>query len=141
MAKRHNKSTYRSGLEDRTIELLNRSGVQYEYEPKWGRLAYTKPAKECVYTPDFYITTDSGKQIVVETKGIWDADDRAKHLLIRETYPELDLRFVFSNPKARIRKGSKTTYADICEGRGRGDYKGVTWKYAGKAIPDSWLRE
>lgn len=141
MTKRHNKSTYRSGLEDRTVELLKKAGVKYSYEPTWGKLKYTKPAKECTYTPDFYITTKSGKQIVIETKGIWDADDRAKHLLIKERYPELDLRFVFSNANAKIRKGSKTTYRDICEGRGRGPLSGITWKYANRSIPDSWLKE
>lgn len=141
MAKRHNKSTYRSGLEDRTVELLNLSGVKYEYEPKWGKLEYTKPAKLCTYTPDFYVTTKSGKQIVIETKGIWDADDRAKHLIIRQAYPDLDLRFVFSNSRAKIRKGSRTTYGDVCNGLARAPFKGVIWKYADKRVPDSWLEE
>lgn len=141
MARRHNKSTYRSGLEDRTVELLDRIGVEYAYEPKWGKLKYTVPSKECTYTPDFYIKTKSGKEIVIETKGIWDADDRAKHLLIRQTYPDLDLRFVFSNSRAKIRKGSKTTYGDICDGLGRAPFKGVTWKYANRSIPIEWLKE
>ncbi len=141
MAKRHNACTYRSGLEDRSCELLDRMGVQYEYEPKWGKLPYVKPAKNCIYTPDLYITSESGKQIVIELKGIWDADDRAKHLLIRETYPDLDLRFVFSNSRAKIRKGSRTTYADVCNGLGRAPFKGITWKYANKSIPIEWLKE
>lgn len=77
----------------------------------------------------------------IETKGIWAYDDRYKHYLIRCQHPELDIRFVFTRSKSRISKGSKTTYRDICEGRGRGVFRGVTWKYADKTIPKEWLNE
>lgn len=135
------RASYKSGLEDTNSKLLDEKGVQYSYEPKWGVIKYTVPATICNYTPDFYITTKSGKTIIVETKGLWDAKDRKKHLLIREQYPELDIRFVFTRSKAKISKNSTTTYADICEGKGRGSFKGVTWKYADKIIPEEWLDE
>lgn len=135
------RASYKSGLEDTNSKLLTERGVQFSYEPKWGELKYTVPATVCTYRPDFYITTKSGKQIIVETKGLWDAKDRKKHLLIRDQYPELDIRFVFTRSKAKISKNSPTTYADICEGKGRGPYKGVTWAYNDKVIPDEWLEE
>jgi predicted nuclease of restriction endonuclease-like RecB superfamily len=135
------RSAFKSGLENETELDLQERGISFEYEPSWGKIQYTVPAKEHTYTPDFYITTKSGKQIIVETKGLWDAQDREKHRLIKEQHPELDIRFVFSRSKAKIRKNSKTTYADICEGRGRKPFKGLTWLYADKKIPQEWLEE
>lgn len=59
--------------------------------------------------------------------------DRQKHLLVQEQYPELDIRFIFSNPNAKIRKGSKTSYADWCNKHG--------FLFAQKSIPKEWLKE
>lgn len=132
---------YRSGLEKDVAEQLRKHRISYRYEPKDGKIAYTIPSKKASYLPDFYITTRSGKTIIIECKGIWVYADRYKHLLIRQSHPDLDIRFVFSNPRSRIRKGSKTTYADICEGKGKGQFKGVTWKYATKKIPKAWYNE
>lgn len=53
--------------------------------------------------------------------------------IIRETYPDLDIRFVFSNAKARISKGSKTTYAMWA------DKYGYPWAH--REIPEEWLSE
>lgn len=137
--RRHNKWRYRSGLEDRVEKQLSQTECTYGYEAD--KILYTVPEKEHKYTPDFTVTTKSGKVIYVETKGIWDSDDRYKHLLIKQQHPELDIRFVFSNSKAKIRKGSKTTYADVCNGLGRAPFKNVTWQYADKLIPTEWLEE
>lgn len=135
------KKFRRSGLEDAIEKELKKKKVVYKYEPKDGKIPYIIPESLHTYTPDFVIKTKSGKEIIIETKGIWDSDDRKKHLLIRQQHPHLDIRFVFSRSKSRIRKGSKTTYADICEGRGRAPYKGVTWKYSDKTIPKEWINE
>lgn len=132
---------YRSKIEEEVSTQLDKNGTTYHYEPKWGKLEYTIPAKKCHYLPDFYITTKSGKVLIIEVKGIWAYEDRYKHLLIKKSMPDLDIRFVFSNPKNKIRKGSSTTYADICEGKGRGYFKGVTWPYASKKVPKEWLDE
>ena len=51
--------------------------------------------------------------------------------LIREQYPDLDIRFIFSNAKARISKKSKPTYGMWCERYG--------YKYASKHVPKEWL--
>tara|TARA_R110002095_G_scaffold124022_1_gene107773 strand:+ start:107 stop:295 length:189 start_codon:yes stop_codon:yes gene_type:complete len=60
-------------------------------------------------------------------------EDRQKHILIRKQRPDLDIRFVFDNPNARISKTSKTTYAAWCEKNG--------FLYARKTIPREWIDE
>jgi len=136
---RHCSSTYRSGLEDNNAKLLKKKKVPFTYEIL--KIEYIEPASNHIYTPDFVITTKSGKTILIETKGIWIYEDRYKHLLIRQQRPDLDIRFVFTRSKCRIAKTSKTTYADICNGLGRREFKGVTWQYADKTIPSNWLLE
>lgn len=131
----------RSGLEDRVRQQLEERKIDYDYEPKEGLVRFTVPATERTYLPDFVIRRPDGTTTIVETKGRWTDDDRYKHLLIKRQHPHLDIRFVFSNPKSRIRKGSPTTYADLCEGRGRGVWKGLQWKYATGLIPDEWLEK
>lgn len=136
---KHNSSLYRSGLEEKNAKYLEELGVPFTFETL--RIPYTVPATNHKYTPDFIVTTKTGKTIIVETKGIWAYSDRLKHLLIREQHPELDIRFVFDRSKSKISKKSTTTYADICEGLGRGKFKGITWQYADKRIPEEWLNE
>ncbi len=81
------------------------------------------------YTPDFPVT----KHLIIETKGRFLPDDRAKHLLLKEQHPNVEVRFVFSRSASPIYKGSKTTYAMWCDKHG--------FKYADKRVPEAWLRE
>jgi hypothetical protein len=118
---------YRSGLEDRVASSLRRRGVGFGYEEF--ALRYEKPARIHRYTPDFWLRNG----IVVETKGRWVSADRQKITLVRQQYPDLDIRFVFSNPQTRISKVSKTTYAMVC------DKLGIP--YAKGDIPDAWTAE
>lgn len=135
-------STYKSKLERVNANHLEESGVDYLYEPKEGKIEYVKPATKHLYTPDFILRTKgSGRIIVVETKGIWDYADRYKHAVIKRLYPSLDIRFVFTRSATKTSKGAKQSYADICEGRGRGLFKGLTWQYADKKIPLAWINE
>lgn len=90
---------------------------------------YEKPATQHKYTPDFVLPNG----IIIEAKGIFEREDRQKHLLIKMQYPDLDIRFVFQNPKMTLYKGSKTTYADWAEKNG--------FKYSTRQIPDAWFRE
>lgn len=118
---------FRSGLEDRNAKHLLTLGQRVVFEEH--TLEYTQPGRLRRYTPDFIL--DNG--IVVETKGRFITADRQKHILIKEAYPDLDLRFVFSNPHQTISKQSKTTYAAWCE------HKGFLW--ADKVVPVEWTRE
>jgi predicted nuclease of restriction endonuclease-like RecB superfamily len=122
---------YRSGLEDKINLQLNESKKIYAYESE--KISYIQPEKIRSYTPDFVLTKKNGEKMYIETKGRWTLEDRQKHELVHAQYPTMDIRFIFSNPNARINKKSKTTYADVCEKFG--------WKYAKKNIPTDWLDE
>ena len=119
---------YRSGLESSVGEQLNSAKVRWEYESE--RIPFT-PLKR-TYTPDFIIKGQAVK-MYIETKGRFLGSDRSKHLLIKEQHPELDIRFVFTNPDQKLYKGAKTTYGDWCTKHGFSFSKG--------SLPDSWLRE
>tara|TARA_B110000285_G_C15082360_1_gene594237 strand:+ start:951 stop:1376 length:426 start_codon:yes stop_codon:yes gene_type:complete len=121
------KHGYRSGFEHRVSEQLTEDKVKFRYEVTV--IPYIKPETNHTYTIDF--TLPNG--ILVETKGRWVLEDRKKHLLIQKQHPELDIRLVFQNSKGKIRKGSKTTYADFCEKHN------ITW--ADKSIPVKWYKE
>jgi hypothetical protein len=120
------KHGYRSGFEHKVSEQLTESKIKFGYEDTV--IDYIKPQTFHKYTIDF--TLPNG--ILVETKGRWVIEDRKKHLLIKQQHPELDIRIVFQSAKTKIRKGSKTTYADWC------DKHGIVW--AEKNIPKSWLK-
>lgn len=118
---------YRSGLEQRIQEQLNAAGCKAQYEPF--KIPYEVPLSNHNYTPDFVL--ENG--IVIETKGRWVLEDRKKIALLKEQYPNLDLRMVFSNSNSRIRKGAKSRYKDVCEK--------LEIPYADKEIPVEWLSE
>jgi len=123
------KHGFRSGLEDTVAQQLQTAGITYEYESKANIIKYIVPASNHTYLPDFKLPNG----IIVETKGRFVLADRKKHKFIKEQYPDLDIRFVFSNSATKITKKSKTTYGSWCEKLGI--------PYADKAIPQSWLEE
>jgi hypothetical protein len=119
---------YRSGLEVSIAKQLKKFRIKFDYEKLV--ILYTKPAQSSTYTPDFRLANG----IIIETKGRFVVSDRKKHLLIRKQYGnKYDIRFVFSNAKAKIYKGSKTTYADWCIKH--------NFKFFNKTIPIKWIKE
>jgi hypothetical protein len=130
---------YKSKLERLNGKHLEDKGIEFYYEPKEGKIEWLLPASLHEYTPDFFIPRKDGSWLIVETKGIWEYADRCKHAWVKRQYPQLDIRFVFTNSRTKTSKGAKQTYADICQGNGRGIFKGLTWVYADKRIPDEWL--
>lgn len=118
---------FRSGLEHRIAVDLIKQNIDYEYETR--RLYYIQPAKVRTYNPDFILPNG----IIIEAKGQLQTDDRTKHKYVKHWNPDLDIRFVFSNPNSKLSKGSKTRYADWCERYG--------FQYAAKLIPEEWLKE
>jgi len=124
--KRHNKSRYRSGLEMNVALFLKDKQKKVRYEAlkiQWEDLRYR------TYTPDFVL--DNG--IIIETKGRFMAADRRKHIAIKKQHPKLDIRFVFTNSKAKLSKGAKSSYADWCIKHG--------FRYYDRIIPEDWLKE
>lgn len=120
------RAGYRSGLEQDTAKYLKQKGVSFTYEEF--KIKWVDP-KTKTYTPDFVL--ENG--IIIETKGRFISPDRAKHLAVRDQYPDLDIRFVFTNSRTKLYKGSKTTYGMWCDKYG--------FKYADRFIPDAWLKE
>ena len=120
------KYGYRSGLEEEIGKGLVSKGIDPHYESfkiKW------TDHKVRTYTPDFILPNG----IIIESKGRFVQADRRKHLEIKKQYPEYDIRFVFSNPNAKLSKVSKTTYAQWC--------KRYDFKYAYLDIPQEWIDE
>lgn len=122
------KYGYRSGLEKTVAAQIKDRGLKVKYEDPKSKIAFIQPACDRTYTPDFILPNG----IVVETKGRFTLEDRKKNLWIQEQC-DVDIRFVFSNSNAKIRKGSKTTYGMWCDKHG--------FKYADKLIPEEWFNE
>lgn len=122
------KHGWRSGLEEQECSRLKSLGVEYAYEPfviPWTPLKVRR-----TYKPDILLLSN---YIIVELKGRFVTADRQKHLAVKAEYPDLDLRFVFSNAHQRISKQSQTTYAAWC------DAKGFLWAH--KVTPAAWMAE
>ena len=117
---------YRSGLEETISLQLTSLSVPVLYETE--KIKY-EVNEVRTYTPDFKLPNG----IIIESKGRFVAADRKKHLLIQKQHIFLDIRFVFSNSKAKLTKGSKTTYGDWCDKHG--------FLYADKLIPEEWIKE
>jgi len=115
------KYGYRSGLELSVSEKLKQQNIKFLYEAlkiEWEDLAYR------TYTPDFILYNG----IIIETKGMFTAADRRKHLAIQRQHPKLDIRFVFENSRRKLRKGAKSSYAEWCIKYG--------FKYYDRIIPE-----
>jgi len=125
------KHGFRSGLEDKVNDMLKENGKSFSYESE--KISYIQPQTKHNYTPDFVLNKIVGGKMYIETKGRWVKTDRLKFDYIFDQYPEIDIRFVFQNPNAKLYKGSKTTYAQYCDKKG--------WRWAKKEIPDDWLKE
>jgi len=125
------KHGFRSGLEDKVNDMLKENGKSFSYESE--KISYIQPETKHNYTPDFVMNKMIGGKMYIETKGRWVKTDRLKFDLIFEQYPDIDIRFVFQNPNAKLYKGSKTTYAQYCDKKG--------WRWAKKEIPEEWLKE
>ena len=117
---------YRSKFEVRVAADLGKRKIDFQYE----KVSFDYVPKIRNYTPDFYLPES---KIYIETKGILTTNDRVKHLLIKEQYPDLDIRFVFVNANNKISRTSKTTYANWC------DRHKFLW--AESLVPMEWLNE
>lgn len=116
---------YRSQFEINLARALAERKVTFEYEQ--AKLEYIP--KPRTYTPDFYLPEQG---IYIEAKGHLDKGDRVKMQLIKQQYPDLDIRFVFVRATNKIYKGSKTSYADWANRHG--------FQWAEGSVPEEWLK-
>ena len=102
----------RSKLEKTFEDILKVNQAEYEYEET--KLGYTVPESNHVYNVDWTLANG----ILVETKGwLKDHQERSKYILIKQQYPEVDLRFVFANPN-KFCGGMRTTHKQWAEKNG-----------------------
>ena len=123
------KSKLEKRMYDELTEILGKKHIKTAYEKI--KLEYIIPESTHVYTPDFEIR----KNVFIETKGIFDRDDRKKMLLVKEQHPDVTIYMFFSNSNAKIYKGSKTSYAMWC------DKYGFEYSDVKKGLPDDWFKE
>ena len=119
------KAGFRSGIELAIARSLSSKNVSYEYEKT--KLTYIP--KPRTYVPDFYLPE---QKMFIEVKGYFDKGDRVKMQLIKEQFPDHDIRIVFQNARNKIYKGSKTTYGAWA------DRHGFIW--AEGSVPEEWLK-
>ncbi len=118
----------RSGLEVAIAASLRSAKVSFKEEKDIEAIPYTN-SKVKKYHPDFELPNG----IIIEGKGWFKTADRTKHLCIKYQHPNRDIRFVFSNPNAKIGKKSNTTYVMWCEKHG--------FKWAKGVVPQEWINE
>lgn len=118
---------YQSQLEARIALQLAKGMKSVEYETT--KLTYVITKK---YVPDFIVTTKKGKTIYVETKGWLKMEDRVKMRAVRDSNPDLDIRFIFDKNNKISSKG-KMKYSEWCEKNG--------FLYAIKEVPKEWFLE
>jgi len=129
-----NNQKFKSGDEVRAAEQLqaNRDLILYfEYEPKHEDLVWIPKPKK--YIPDFKIERADGSILYLEIKGsrFWPGDVE-QYSRLKEQYPDMDLRFVWTNGKRKYAKGSNTTCLEWCQKKGFPvSDKGI--------IPEEWL--
>jgi hypothetical protein len=84
--------------------------LQFGYEVQ--ALAYTISA---VYTPDFVLPNG----VIVETKGLFDSEDRRKMLAVKAQHPGLDIRLCFMKADVKLSRAPRSiTYAQWAERHG-----------------------
>jgi len=118
---------FRSNFEVIVNQQLIDSGVPFSYEGPMNKVNFVRPAANRTYLADFLLSNG----IIIEAKGRFTTEDRKKHCLIKEQHPILDIRFLFTNARKKLRKGSKTTYAQWCDKIG--------FLYAQKFVPKEWI--
>lgn len=120
-------SNPRNHFERTTFKKLKKYGkVEYETHPLDYVIRRT-------YNPDFilsWLCSGIYQTTFVETKGYFSPEDRQKQKLIKEQYPDLDLRILFLADN-KINRRSKTRYSDWCQQQGIA--------YAIREIPQDWF--
>ena len=99
---------FRSGLEQKTANYLEKENVPFLYEAT--KLEYVIHATYC---PDFILPNG----IHLECKGFLRPTDRRKMIAVKKANPDIDIRFILQRDNT-LAKGSKTKYSDWCTKNG-----------------------
>lgn len=121
---------YKSGFEKAVAKSFKQNGISYEYETEV--VHFVQPEKKRKYTPDFKIRTKKAGVLFVETKGKFTKEDRDKLIWVRDQNPKLRLVLLFMNSSNKLRKNSKTTYADWCK---KNEFEYYDFR---EGLPETW---
>ncbi len=110
-----------------------KSNFEAEFAKRYPQVKYESDVLEYhvvhKYHPDWKIKENT----YIETKGLWTAQDRAKHLHIKEQHPEVTVYLVFMNPRNKLSRVSKTTYGEWATKHG------IPWATL-DTIPEEWFK-
>ena len=103
-------SRFRSKFEAAVAASLIKRGLPFNYEGQ------ALPYKiEAIYTPDFILPNG----VIVETKGLFDSDDRRKMVAVKEQNPHLDIRLCFMKADVKLSRAPRSlTYWQWAERHG-----------------------
>lgn len=110
-----------------------KSNFEAEFAQRYPTVEYEKDKIEYTVVHTYHPDWKVKENVYIETKGLWLAADRAKHLKIREQHPEITVYLVFQNPNNKLSRVSKTTYAEFC------DKHGIEWATI-DTIPKRWFK-
>jgi len=140
MAKTKGAGKYRSLLEKRVCEELERKGVTFWYEPyqmpytvsvktaKCANCGHSTALKERRYTPDVVL----GNGIIIEIKGRFTGPMRTKMLAVRDCNMDQEIKMLFQADNWMTSK-KLMRYSDWCDKHG--------FDYAiGDKVPDEWTK-
>ena len=118
-------SRFRSKFEAAVAASLKERGAAFNYE------AVVLPyVIQSIYTPDFILPNG----VIVETKGVFDSDDRRKMVAVRDAHPDLDIRLCFQRASVRLARTPRSlTYWQWAERNG--------FLWCEGTIPTSWLTD
>jgi len=91
------------------------------------------------YTPDIILPNG----VVIEVKGRFLPEDRSKHVSLRKTYPELDVRFIMAYD-AKLNPRSKTRVSEWLQKNGHWALftgKAAGWKDRTAEVLERWAQE
>jgi hypothetical protein len=116
---------FRSKFEASIYGIAKAHKKKLDFEPKDAIINYTIAYR---YQPDFRLPNG----ILIEAKGQLDVADRRKMIAVKMTRPDLDIRFVFQNPRSKLSKNGKT-YGEWATAAG--------FQWAEGVIPVDWWKE
>lgn len=110
-----------------------KSKFEYDFAQAYPKLKYEVDKLQYQvthhYNPDFKVK----EGVYIETKGLFKAQDRAKHLHIKEQHPDITVYLVFQNPNNKLSRVSKTSYGEWC------DQHEIQWATIDN-IPKEWFK-
>ena len=107
MSKTRSKKDYGKFKSHFEVEVSDKLGAD-NYEVS--ELEYTEPAVKHRYIPDFTTVSQDGHNIYWESKGrIRNKAEADKYLYIRDSNPDIDLRFIIMDKKTLMPRSKKTT--------------------------------